>query len=356
MTSCRSSGGRDGRCVRSVPRRRRPTRWCPSRRTGPGRPRCAGAGDWSAGVAGGSIPGPTGTLDCLVRAKRPDGHPPATLGAHSDPSSTTDECGRSGSGATIAGLVRSLSAGDEPGEAIPDSHRAAEDEPWTGPRPAGAGLRNQPRAGGRCSTAPGTRRAPPAADEPAEPDEPRSAVRAASAWVRDRAACVVCSALRLPTPASRRMCRSYRAVRRRPSAGRSPQSRRRAAFDQARVRAPDPPSTEERTASVRRVRTCRRTSCRGTGPSTGRPVDSRPGEVRSADPRSVEPRPSQPRQLPQRPINPLDPRWQGRQAETSRRDAPEPPHSFVSPARPAPAQPRTIRHRLALGLSGHPAA
>jgi len=47
--------------------------------------------------------------------------------------------------------------------------------------------------------------------------------------------------------------------------------------------------------------------------------------------------------MPQRPINPLDPRWQGRQPETNgRRGAvePEQPRSFFSPARPASAQPR----------------
>ncbi len=66
-------------------------------------------------------------------------------------------------------------------------------------------------------------------------------------------------------------------------------------------------------------------------------------EPRPPEQQQPEPRP-EPRPMPQRPINPLDPRWQARQAEANgRRAAPapapaEPPHSFFSPAaRTAPA-------------------
>jgi MinD-like ATPase involved in chromosome partitioning or flagellar assembly len=75
-------------------------------------------------------------------------------------------------------------------------------------------------------------------------------------------------------------------------------------------------------------------------------------EPRPAQPAPPPPAaPPAPRPMPQRPINPLDPRWQARQAESNgRRGAAEPgqPHSFFSPARPAPvkAQPPFQPHPL----------
>jgi MinD-like ATPase involved in chromosome partitioning or flagellar assembly len=73
-----------------------------------------------------------------------------------------------------------------------------------------------------------------------------------------------------------------------------------------------------------------------------RQPESRQPEQRQ--PESRQPEPYQPAQrvMPQRPINPLDPRWQARQGETKGRRPtiePEQPHSFFNPSRPAPQQP-----------------
>jgi len=134
-----------------------------------------------------------------------------------------------------------------------------------------------------------------------------------------------------------------------------PAPRWRALLDRARhgsraTAAEEPPAEEEPEATPAPPTPYAQPLPSRRGPADRRPftpIEPRSGfefERRGPDPaRPAEQRPAEQRPMPQRPINPLDPRWQGRQPETNGRRAPvepEPPRSFFSPARPASAQPR----------------